>query len=451
MDRIIAALIFCFMLATALAIAVGARVVFDLPDIASIVIGGALLLIFSLTQGVAVQRRHHGRLENQISDIADTLESIHRSRHSWNTRLQVCEERLDLLIEDRANSQDVQARADIAELGALIKDMVDAMGDVDLRLQNHGRLLTSLPSQQPSQPPQPAPVSEKPEVQLPAQANRAEPIPEENEQQILQERDLKAERLSALRRALNSNAITLDYSPVVRLPRRQVWAHYTQAELNVPGETDQMMLRQIAADNGLMPCIDLLMLSQAARGPKSEAPDQETAPVICPISLESFRPNPFSEALEEALESQRDQSQNIILEFPDTAMTSQLAANARDSESTALRARLKRYARWGYRYSLEKNARVGLAADYGMLAELGFRYVRISAKPLIAAVNAIDNGEKAHFDLHPLDLSGLVARYAMDLIVSGLHDEKMVLEALELNASYATGLAFQVNPARRAS
>lgn len=436
MDRIIAALIFCFMLATALAIAVGTRVIFDLPDIASVIIGSALLLIFSLTQGYAVQRRQHGRLERQISEVADKLESIHRSRNSWNTRLQVCEERLDLLAEDRAVTQDIQARTDIAELSALIRDMVDAMGDVDLRLQNHGRLLTSLPSQQ---------VVEKP-------AAVQKPDTDQSAAQAVESSDKSAERLSALRRALNSNAITLDYSPVVRLPRRQIWAHYTEAELNVPGESDQMLLRQVASENGLLPCIDLLMLSQAARGPKSDNPDEEVAPVICPLSLESLRPNPFSEAFEEALETQRDQAHNIILEFPDTAMTSQLAANARDSESTALRARLKRYARWGYRYSLAKNARVGLAADYGMLAELGFRYVRISAKPMIAALNAIDQGEKAHFDLHPADLSGLVARYAMDLIISGLHDEKMVLEALELNAPYGTGFAFQVKPAaRRAS
>lgn len=435
MDRIIAALIFCFMLATALAIAVGARVIFDLPDVASVIVGGALLLIFSLTQGYAVQRRQHGRLEQQISDLAAKLDSIHKSRNSWNTRLQVCEERLDLLAEDQTVAEDMEARADIAELSALIRDVVDAMGDVDLRLQNHGRLLTSLPSQQPVE----KTAAEKPD-------------PDQSAAQAIESSDKSAERLSALRRALNSNAITLDYTPVVRLPRRQIWAHYTEAELNVPGENDQMLLRQVAAENGLLPCIDLLMLSQAARGPKTDNPDEEVVPVICPLSLESLRPNPFSEAMEEALEKQRDQAQNIILEFPDTAMTSQLAANARDAESTALRARLKRYARWGYRYSLAKNARVGLAADYGMLAELGFRYVRISAQPLIAALNAIDQGEKAHFDLHPADLSGLVARYAMDLIVSGLHDEKMVLEALELNAPYGTGFAFQIRPAaRRAS
>lgn len=434
MDRIIAALIFCFMLATALAIAVGARVIFDLPDVASLVVGGALLLIFTLTQGYAVQRRQHGRLETQISDLAEKLDSVHRSRNSWNTRLQVCEERLDLLADDQTVTQDIQARADVAELSALIRDMVDAMGDVDLRLQNHGRLLTSLPSQQ---------VLEKPAVQKPDEDQSAA--------EAVESRDKSAERLSALRRALNSNAITLEYTPVVRLPRRQIWAYYTDVELNVPGENDQMLLRQIASENGLLPCMDLLMLSQAARGPKPEESEEEVTPVICPLSLESLRPNPFSEAFEEALETQRDQAQNIILEFPDTAMTSQLAANARDSESTALRARLKRYARWGYRYSLAKNARVGLAADYGMLAELGFRYVRISAKPLVAALNAIDNGEKAHFDLHPADMSGLVARYAMDLIVSGLHDEKMVLEALELNAAYGTGFAFEINPARRAS
>lgn len=435
MDRIISALIFCFMLATALAIAVAARVIFNLPDVASVIIGAALLLVFSLTQGYAVQRRQNGRLETQISNLAEKLESVHRSRNSWNTRLQVCEERLDLQAEDHTESQDHQARTDVAELSALIRDMVDAMGDVDLRLQNHGRLLTSMPSQQP-------PI-EKPAL--------VKPDEDQSAAEAVESRDKSAELLSALRRALNSNAISLDYSPVVRLPRRQIWAHYTEVELNVPGETDQMLLRQVAAENGLLPCIDLLMLSQAARGPIPERPDEDIAPVICPLSLESLRPNPFSEAFEEALETQRDQAQNIILEFPDTAMTSQLAANARDSESTALRARLKRYARWGYRYSLAKNARVGLAADYGMLAELGFRYVRISAKPLISALNAIDNGEKAHFDLHPADLSGLVARYAMDLIVSGLHDEKMVLEALELNAPYGTGFAFQINPARRAS
>lgn len=435
MDRIIATLIFCFMLATAVAIAVGARTIFDLPLLASILIAGFLLLIFSLTQGLAMQRKHHARLEAEIDSLAEDVATARKGWSAWNSRLKVCEERVDLLAEDLGKAEDYQARTDIAELSALIKDIVEAMGDVDIRLQNHGRLLTSLPSQRP-----PEPVAVKPLAD-----------PDQSAADAIEDRNIDATKLSALRRALNSNAVTFEYQPVVRMPRRQIWAGFATAKVQVPGERDQAKLRKVAAENGLLPCIDLLTFSQAAKGSVVKKADSEAAPVICQLNLESLLPNPFSDAFEEALETQRDNAHNIILEFPDRAITSQLAANARDSESTALRARLRRYARWGYSYALHKNARVGLAADYGMLAELGFRYVRISAHPLINALTAIEKGEQTPFDLHPADLAGLAGRYGMELIIDDLENETMVLEALELNATFAMGYAFAISPARRAS
>lgn len=435
MDRIIATLIFCFMLATAMAIAVGARTIFDLPLLASILIAGFLLLIFSLTQGLAVQRKHHTRLQADIKNLSEEVNAVHDDWSSWNSRLRVCEERVDLLAEDLGKAEDYQARADIAELSALIKDIVDAMGDVDIRLQNHGRLLTSLPSQRPTE----APVA------------KPTPDPDISAADAIEDRNVDATKLSALRRALNSNAVSFEYEAVVHMPRRQIWASFATANVQVPGERDQAALRKVAAENGLLPCIDLLTLSQAGKANTVKTTDGQAAPVICQLNLESLIPNPFSDAFEEALETQRDDAHNIILEFPDRAIASQLAANARDSESTALRARLRRYARWGYSYSLHKNARVGLAADYGMLAELGFRYVRISAQPLITALIAIDKGERTPLDLHPADLAGLTGRYGMELIIGGLENEAMVLDALELNAAYAMGYAFEVSPAKRAS
>jgi len=135
-----------------MAIAVGARTIFDLPLLASILIAGFLLLIFTLTQGLAVQRKHHMRLETEIDNLAEEVATARKGWSAWNSRLQVCEERVDLLAEDLGKAEDYEARADIAELSALIKDIVEAMGDVDIRLQNHGRLLTSLPSQRPAEP-----------------------------------------------------------------------------------------------------------------------------------------------------------------------------------------------------------------------------------------------------------------------------------------------------------
>lgn len=435
MDRIIATLIFCFMLATAIAIAVGAREIFELPIIPTFLVGTALLLIFSLMQGLSVQRRHHIRLETDIADLADDLTTAQQNWDAWNARLKVCEERVDLLAEGLGIASDFQARTDIAELSALIQDMVEAMGDVDIRLQNHGRLLTSLPSQR--------------QADIPAVKPAADP--DQSAVDAIEDRNVGASRLSALRRALNSNAIAFEYQPVVRLPRRQIWAGFARASVQVPGERDQEFLRQLAVENGLLPCIDLLTLSQAGKGSPVNRADGDKAPVICQLNLESLLPNPFSDAFEEALETQRDNAGNFILEFPDTAIAGKLAANARDGDSTALRAKLRRYARWGYTYAMHKNTRIGLAADYGMYAELGFRYIRVSAKPLITALNAIEKGEKPQFDLHPADLSGLLSRYGLELIVSELEDEAMVLEALELNAAFATGFAFEVSPAQQAS
>jgi len=57
---------------------------------------------------------------------------------------------------------------------------------------------------------------------------------------------------------LNSNAVTFEYEPVVRMPRRQIWSGFAKVNVQVPGERDQAVLRKVAAENGLLPCIGSL-------------------------------------------------------------------------------------------------------------------------------------------------------------------------------------------------
>ncbi len=430
MNRIIAALIFCFMIATAVAIAVGARVMFDLPASASILVGLGLLLVFALTQGLMMQRRNYAKLEDDMAEVMALLDDWHLASQNWNRRLNVSEERIDKLADDRNHTHDYQARADIAEVSALIKDMVDAIGDVDMRLQNHGRLLDMLPSQ--SSAPKPKALVE------PSEHIFEDEKPELKEEQVPEVDN--TERLAALRRAINANSIEIAYQSVVQLPSRSAKAQYAVADIIVPGEEDLYQLKRLASENGLMPCIDLLVLSQAART-VSSSPENRIN-LICPLSVDSLLANPFSDAFEETLEAHRDIAAKVILEFPETSVTAQLVSSPKNAETTALRARLKRYARWGYRYTLAKNFAMGLSADYAMLNELGFRYVRMDAAPLIDANAALERGERIQIDLHPSDFADLVARYGMELIVSGLADEQLVLETLELNPPFGMGTTF---------
>ncbi|MBL4646168.1 MAG: EAL domain-containing protein [Rhizobiales bacterium] len=431
MNRIIAALIFCFMIATAVAIAVGARVMFDLPAAASILVGMGLLLVFALTQGYAVQRRNYAKLEDDMADVLAMVDDWHIANDKWNRRLDVSEERIDKLVDDRKRTHDFQARADISEVSALIKDMVDAIGDVDMRLQNHGRLLDMLPSQ--STVVKPKALVEPSEHIFDDELG----VPEEVEPEPIID---DAERIRALRRAINANSIEISYQSVVQLPSRTAKARYATAQIIVPGEDDPYELSKLASENGLMPCVDLLVLSQAARTVSSSPQDKIN--MICPLSVESLLPNPFSEAFEETLEAHRDIASKIILEFPDTSVTAQLVSTPKDAETTALRARLKRYSRWGYRYTLAKNFSMGLSADYAMLSELGFRYVRMDGAPLVAATAALERGERLQIDLHPTDFANLVGRYGMELIISGLDGEASVLDSLELNPPLGMGAAF---------
>ncbi len=70
------------------------------------------------------------------------------------------------------------------------------------------------------------------------------------------------------------------------------------------------------------------------------------------------------------------------------------------------------------------------------LSERGFRFLKVSGAMLVRSGNA------ASGDIHPADLSDLLARYHIDLIAERIENESVVVDLLDLDVRFGQGFLF---------
>ena len=70
------------------------------------------------------------------------------------------------------------------------------------------------------------------------------------------------------------------------------------------------------------------------------------------------------------------------------------------------------------------------------LAERSFRFLKVPAKLLL------NRASSAQSDIHPADLSDLLARSGIDLIAERIENESMVVDLLEFDVRFGQGFLF---------
>ena len=96
---------------------------------------------------------------------------------------------------------------------------------------------------------------------------------------------------------------------------------------------------------------------------------------------------------------------------------------------------LERLSKVGYRFCMDQI--VDLDFDAEALSELGFHFVKVQAKPLLAQSDDYEEAGKRTIALKQrLDATGI------DLIVEKIETEQMLVELLEFNIDYGQGYLF---------
>ncbi|MBO6755205.1 MAG: EAL domain-containing protein [Roseibium sp.] len=227
--------------------------------------------------------------------------------------------------------------------------------------------------------------------------------------------------------ALNGNRVELHLQPIVTLPQRQVRFYEAFSRLrDTQGQLieaavfmpEAVRSRQIAR-------IDNLLLFRSVQVIRRLTSRNRNAALFCNISSLSLVDETFFPGFLEFVNSNRNYADVLIFEFSQADIADMGVV---EHESLSALAEL------GFRFSVDRIT--DMRMDFKALAHQGFKYAKMHADFLIGRRTA-DHGH-----IHPSDFADLLHRYGMELIPDRVETESQVLELLDYEVSLAQGNLF---------
>jgi len=239
------------------------------------------------------------------------------------------------------------------------------------------------------------------------------------------ELDAESQR-RALREAVEANRLEFYLQPILALPQRKPRYYEAFARLRV-GDSELLAAADFlpaATACGFMPRIDNLMLFRCVQVVRRLITKNRDVGLICNMAAATLSDAAYFPQVVEFLDANRALAPALAFEFTQAAYR---AFGARENEGLATLRRL------GFRFSLDN---VGdLRFEPRDLADRGFRFVKVPPTLLLR------QGAGAG-DIHPADLTGLLSRFGIELIVEKIEDEATVLDLLDLDVRFAQGQLF---------
>jgi cyclic-di-GMP phosphodiesterase TipF (flagellum assembly factor) len=230
--------------------------------------------------------------------------------------------------------------------------------------------------------------------------------------------------LEVVRQALNEEKVDLFLQPIVSLPQRR--RRYFECFSRIRGPDGNWILPDqyldVAKRAGLMGAIDNMLLFRCIQLTRRARKGKIELGFFCNISGYSLADEGFFRDFLEFLGEYPELAQGLFFEFSQTDLTTGL--DHRDA--------LRRLSSLGYRLSLDQVTNLDL--DIKDLASLGFKFLKIDAVQLLAAVRA------GNLDMSELRL--ILDRSGVDLIIEKVESEDQLLEVLDCRPDYGQGFLF---------
>jgi cyclic-di-GMP phosphodiesterase, flagellum assembly factor TipF len=233
--------------------------------------------------------------------------------------------------------------------------------------------------------------------------------------------------VTMIRNAVEGNRLELFLQPIVTLPQRKVRFYESlsrmradEGELVTPTE-----FLPFAEAAGLMPRIDNLMLFRCVQVARRLLSKNREVGLFCNVSKETLADPEFFPQFSDFMEANRALAPSLVLEFTQAAYR---AMGPIEIESLAA------LAGRGFRFSLDHVS--DLRIEPRDLGERGFRFLKVPAALLLDRTGA------AVSDIHPADLSGLLARFGVELIAEKIESEGVVVDLLDYDVKYGQGFLF---------
>jgi cyclic-di-GMP phosphodiesterase TipF (flagellum assembly factor) len=231
-----------------------------------------------------------------------------------------------------------------------------------------------------------------------------------------------------LREAVEANRLEFYLQPILALPQRKPRHYEALARLRT-GDGELLAAADFlpaATACGLMPRIDNLMLFRCVQVVRRLTTKNRDVGLICNIAAATLSDAEYFPQFVEFMDANRALAPALAFEFTQAACR---AFGPKENEGLGTLMGL------GFRFSMDN---VGdLKFEPRDLADRGFRFIKVPATLLLGHVAGASAG-----DIHPADLTGLLSRFGIEMIVEMIEDEATVLDLLDLDVRYGQGHLF---------
>ncbi len=240
-----------------------------------------------------------------------------------------------------------------------------------------------------------------------------------------------------VREAIVENTLELFLQPIVTLPQRKTRAYEATLRPATPGGAaiSALEIRGAAASAGLSARLDQISLVRAIRLLSVFRDRGREATIFCLISAAGLGDLEVASQLRAVVGTTAAASGGLVIALTQSALRT---LGPIESET------LDELVRGGMKVAMVDTK--DLRLDAHDLASRGVRFVRMPGARLMQAAQ----GEVPGLEIHAADISGLLARHGIDLIVDGISSEQFVLDLLEYSVPFAQGDLFssprQVRP-----
>ncbi|OKL42459.1 EAL domain-containing protein [Pseudovibrio exalbescens] len=402
-------------------------------------------LVMTRTQEKSEFSESVERLEDRLSEIDDDVVNLEGRMSGMETNL-----------PQRTRQEIDPVFAEVEVIGSLVKQMAEAMADMETRLDDQSAktiALThsvnaqqALPSSQGQIPasnqaavgytPDHNPSDAMGTMRHPhASHNVTSPEPEVTTQPQAAPRrpDPRMPRPDAalaaeISAALDAGRVDLYLQPIVTLPQRRVRYYEALSRLRrLDGETlEPVEFIAEAERTGQMPAIDNLLLFRSLQILKRLSSRNREAGLFCNLSPSTLVDEDFFPGFLEFVRANETYADLLIFEFTQAHVA---AMGLLEHESLAALADL------GFRFSVDQIT--DLRMDFRGLADKGFRFAKLNAARLLQQDETL-----AHGNIHPADFGSLLQRYGIELISDHVEAETQVTELLDLDIRCAQGYLF---------
>jgi cyclic-di-GMP phosphodiesterase TipF (flagellum assembly factor) len=391
---------------------------FGLSGAESATVGLAALTGLALYNTVSTRLRDRNDVGEQIADLSRLTADLAKHMAEIKRSLSAAETKVDGAV-NRVRAAVEPVTSEIGELGNLVKQLAETVAAHDNALANGGA-----PSAASAQP---APVT-APDIAT-AESNSVVPAPGTGF------KALDAEGMvAAIREAIEANRMDLYLQPVVTLPQRKV-RHYEALSRLRMANGEQVMAEDFvphAEAAGLMPKIDNLLVFRCVQILRRLLMKNRDVGLFCNLSGATLSDAEIFPQFSDFIEANRALAPALVFEFKQDSYRTMGPMEYESLASLSNR---------GFRFSMDHVT--DLRMEPRELSERGFRFLKVPGAMLLKGSAA------ATGDIHPADLSDLLARHQIDLIAERIESESSVVDLLDFDVRFGQGFLFsQPRPVR---